>query len=96
MPGGNGFAMNAFGHLLGGVVVTIAASLGQTREVQRRFRGTGWQDSVPIVAIAARGSVLLAAGQGQSMNAGAVTFGLLLMAPGAVWGLGRQIIVRVL
>ena len=48
-----------------------------------------------IVAIAASGRIFLAAGDGQAMDTGAVGLGLSLVAMGAIWRPGSDIIVRV-
>ena len=96
MTSGNRFAVNAFRHVSGGFVMAVAAGLRESRKVQRRFRGTGRQDSVSVVAVAAGSRVPFAPSQRQSMNACTVTLRLLLVALGAVWRLGRQVVVGVL
>ena len=95
MTGGNSFAVNAFRHVSGSFVMALAAGLSQSRIVQGRFRGTGRQDGVSVVAIAAGSRVLFAASQRQAMNACTVTFRLLLVALSAVWRLRRQVVIRV-
>ena len=49
-----------------------------------------------VVTVAARGGVLPSLGQGQTVDAGAVTLGLSFVARLAVGRLGRDIVVRML
>ena len=96
VAGGHGLAVHAFLHVLGRLVVTRAAGLGQPREMQRRRRGGGRQDRVAVVAVAAGRRALLPLGQGQAVDAGAVALGLLLVAPLAVDRLAGDVVVGVL
>ena len=96
VAGGHGLAVHAFFHVLGRLVVARAARLGQPGEMQRRRRRRGRQDGVPVVAVAAGRGVLPPLRQGQTVDAGAVALGLLLVALLAVGRLRRDVVVRVL
>ena len=89
------FAVNAFLHVFGRLVMAGAARLREVRPMQGRVGRSGRENAMPIVAVTARRGLLFAADQGHPMDAGAVTLGLFLMAFGAVGRLGRNVIVRV-
>ncbi len=95
MPGSDGFAVDAFLNIFSGLVVAAAAGFRQVRPVKRRRRRGRREDSMPVVAIAAPGGLLLSAGQGQPMDACAVALGLLLMAFGAARRLRPDVVIRV-
>lgn len=96
LSGGDGFAVNAFSDVPGGLVVAGAAGLSQARIVQRGI-GRSWRGyCVAIVAIGARCRTAAALGESLAMNAGAVSFGLLLMAFRAVRRFHRDVVIRML
>ena len=57
LSGGDGFAVNAFSDVPGGLVVAGAAGLSEFGEVERRIGRTGRKDGVAVMAIAARSGV---------------------------------------
>ncbi len=95
-PRRHGFAVHALFHVLGHLLVTPAARLGQSGEIQGRSGGRRRQDGVAIVTIAAIRGAFHAFGQGQSMHAGAVALGLLLVARSAVGRFRRDVIIGVI
>ena len=82
--GGHGLAVNAGRHVARLLRVATAAGLGLAHKVERRRGGSGRQNIMRTVAIRAGGGVLVARLARQAVNAGAVTFALLLVTTGAI------------
>ena len=96
MAGGHGLAMHALFHVFGYLVVARAAGLGQAGEMQRRSRGRGRHDGVPVVTVTAGRGILSPLCQRQAVDAGPVALRLRFVALLAVGRLGGDVVVGVL
>ena len=92
----HGLAVHALFHVFGLLFVTPPARLRQPGKIQRRGRRRGRQDGVAVVTVLARRGIQPPLRPRQTVDAGAVALGLLLVALLAIGRLRRDVVIRVL
>lgn len=95
-PLGDGLTVNALLQFAGDFGVALATSLGESRAVERGFRGERGEDLVSTVAIFAGCGCLITPPLHFGMDPEIIGVGLIQMAGSAIDGAGGNIIVGVI